>query len=300
MTSAPTVTVAICSRNRPDDLKRAVAAALRVLPPGAELLIVDQTSERTDCLTTPDPRARYEHRPGQGISLARNLSLHLARTDVVVFTDDDCGARPGMVESLSSAFKVPAVGLAFGTVIAETSRVGFIASHSPKRRRILRGRLAKLSDTGIGACMAVRRDAAIAVGGFDERLGPGAPLPSNEDGEFAYRMLLAGYAIAHIPEAIVDHWGARPWHDGRRYSYETYRAIAAAYAMHARVGDPVAPLLIAQQAAFILGNVGKSVLQRGRPSGFSALQGLLAGIRPGLRLRPMSTRQSATARSASS
>ena len=289
MSSALTVTVAICSRNRPEDLRRAVAATLRVLPPEVELLVVDQTAEPTDCLAGAEARFRYEHSPGQGISRARNLSLRIARTDLVVFTDDDCGPRLGMVEALVAAFRAPDVGLAFGSVVAEHSQVGFIASHKPHRAQILRGRIAKLRDTGIGACMAVRRDVALRLGGFDERLGPGASLPSNEDGEFAYRMLLAAYAIAHIPEAVVDHWGARPWQDGRRYSYETYRAIAAAYAMHARTGDVVAPLLIAQQAVFILGNIGKSILEHGRPSGLSALQGLLAGIGPGLNLQPMAT-----------
>lgn len=288
MSAPASVTLAICSRNRPDDLRRSVARALEILPPSAQLLVVDQTQDCARNIAPGNARLQYEHRPGRGVAVARNQAMVLAQSEVVVFTDDDCAPRAEMVQHLQRAFLRPDVAMAFGTVNAMPSAGGFIASYTPRRTRILRGRTAKLADSGIGACMAVRRDAALALGGFDERLGPGAEFASNEEGEFAYRMLKSGRAIAHIPEAIVDHWGARPWVDGRRYSYETYRAIAATCAMHIRTGDPVAGLLLAQQFGLVLWDIAKAVAKKGRPSGLSAAHGLASGIGPGLGLRPVS------------
>lgn len=99
MTATPTITLAICSRNRPDGLRIAVTAALKVLPTDAELLVIDQTEQPTLDLGAGDPRLRYEHRPGCGIALSRNTALRMASTNVVVFTDDDCAPRIGMVEA---------------------------------------------------------------------------------------------------------------------------------------------------------------------------------------------------------
>src|SRR5690606_38887608 len=165
---------------------------------------------------------------------------------------------------------------------------GFIPTYYPPRARVLRGRLAKLRDGGIGALMAVRRDAALAVGGFDERVGAGSDLAACEDGELAYRLLRAGWGLAHVPAASVMHHGFRRWADGRRYSYDTYRGIGAAYATHLRGGDPGGLALLAQQFAVVLGGMVRAALQR-EPIGLARLLGLGAGVVMGVRMQPWGT-----------
>jgi GT2 family glycosyltransferase len=57
----------------------------------------------------------------------------------------------------------------------------------------------------MGANMAVRRDLAVALGGFDPRLDVGTLTRSGGDTDMFARMLDAGAAIAYTPAALVWH-----------------------------------------------------------------------------------------------
>jgi hypothetical protein len=61
---------------------------------------------------------------------------------------------------------------------------------------------------GHGANMAWRRSALRAIGGFDEEMGPGAPLRAAEDADVFWRALRAGFVGRFDPAAIVVH---RQW-----------------------------------------------------------------------------------------
>jgi len=271
-------------------LERAVRSALATSP-GTPVLVIDQS----EAPTLPEAvRAaihaglvEYHRDERVGASRARNLALHLACTDAVVFVDDDCELDPGAVDALLAALtQADDIAITFGSVTAAwpTGLDGFIPGYVPSTPAVLRGRLAKLRDRGIGACMVVRREMAIAAGGFDERLGPGTPLASCEEGEFAYRVLRAGYAIAHAPAAHVRHYGYRAAVEGPHYAFETYRGIGASFALHLRRGDPVAALLLAQQLGIVFHEMARMSIRYRRLGGVSRLRGLLAGIRAGFAL----------------
>ena len=282
-------TVAVCSRNRPAMLERAVDSILRARPPGTLVMVVDQSDEPSSVLQAraADGEIEYIVDQGRGLSRAQNMVLRQARTEVVIFIDDDCEIEADTLAALERALDGrPDVAVVFGTVYApaSVSDRGFIPTYEPPRAQVLRGRLGKLRDGGISACMAVRRTQALSVGGLDERLGPGAPVAACEDGEFAYRMLKHGYGLAHAPDARVLHHGLREWSEGRRYAFDTYRGIGAAFALHLRGGDPVAALLILQQAGFICRELLNGVRHGRRPRGFIKMLGLMAGVPVGLRL----------------
>ncbi len=290
---AAEVTIAICTRNRPRDLRRALASVLRVAPRGVSVLVVDQ-GDQAPVLGDDRPRplgsaacVTWHRDPGRGASRARNVALQAAGTPLVVFVDDDCTLRPGAVERLVEVLQdTPDAAVAFGTVTARDVDEGFIPTYHPQQPRVLRGRGGKFWDGGIGALMAVRRDEVLAAGGFDERLGAGVHLAACEDGELAYRLLRRGYAVLHVPDAVVDHHGVRAWAEGRQYAFRTYRGIGAAYALHLRRGDPWAAGLLAQQFALVLGGMAASLVRRGRPAGVAKVAGLLAGIGAGFGMRP--------------
>ena len=289
--AASGITVAICSRNRPELLQRAVRAALEVSP-GTPLIVVDQSDDDLRVLAVHEAansgRLLYHHDRGIGVSRARNIALLLARTDAVLFVDDDCALQPGAVDDMARALeRDPDVTIAFGTVRQawSTGRDGFIPQHLPKRARVLRGRLAKLREHGIGACMAVRRERVLRAGGFDERLGPGTAFPACEEGELAYRVLRAGGALAHVPAAEVVHYGFRPASEGARYAVETYRGIGGSFALHVRAGDPVAAIVLAQHLVLALREIVKQSVRYRRPGGISRLRGLFAGVAAGLAAR---------------
>jgi hypothetical protein len=58
---------------------------------------------------------------------------------------------------------------------------------------------------GSGANTAVRKERLSRTGGFDERLGVGAPGQAAEDLDLLYRLLRDGATIVYAPSAIVFH-----------------------------------------------------------------------------------------------
>jgi glycosyltransferase involved in cell wall biosynthesis len=285
-TDWPSVSIAICTRNRHESLRRAVAAVVAADPDVEELLIIDQSDEFIP-LERPWTRGfRHVRSESRGLSRARNEALRLATTEIVFFTDDDCLLQPGSVEAAVAMFaEQPEVGLVFGAVRAEPSVTpdGFIPTYEPPRRQVLRGRLGKLRDSGIGACLVVRREAALAIGGFDVRLGGGTSLPAAQDTEFAYRMLKCGFAIGHEPKTWVLHEGFRTWREGSSYAYQAFRSMGAAYALHLRHLDLVAAFILLQQVTLALGGIIRNVIHgRFRRVGIRLILGLIAGMFVGM------------------
>ena len=66
-----------------------------------------------------------------------------------------------------------------------------------------------------GAAMAVRRSAVLAVGGYDERLGPGAPV-HGEEHDLTLRLLEAGWKARIAAAAPVEHLEWRDTGETRR------------------------------------------------------------------------------------
>jgi GT2 family glycosyltransferase len=223
-------------------------------------------------------RAVRDTRPGA--SRARNLGAAVSSGEIIVFIDDDCEAEPDWLEMFVAALdEHPDAGIACGSVRAGQFdlRSGFIIGWVPTKRRHLKGRLSKLLDEGISANMSFRRRAFEEVGGFDELLGPGAHFVAMEDQEMSYRVLRAGYALLHVPDATVIHYGFRDWVSASGLIRRTYVAIAAAYMKHARQRDPVAVLLLLQQGWLATLNVVRNVAMRRRPIGLGRLGSLLIG-----------------------
>jgi hypothetical protein len=96
--------------------------------------------------------------------------------------------------------------------------------------------LGKCTARGMGAGMGVRREELIALGGFDEQLGPGSSFPSCEEGDAAVRVILSGYEVCETDRTSVVHHGFRTWAEGRELSRRDWFGVGAAYAKPLRVG----------------------------------------------------------------
>lgn len=100
-TTTASLTVAILTYRRPDDLEQALGRLLQQVRTvrGASLLVIDNDTEPTarDVVEAhaqeADGLLRYAHEPRPGIAAARNRALDEAGTDLIVFIDDD--ERPG-------------------------------------------------------------------------------------------------------------------------------------------------------------------------------------------------------------
>jgi len=222
------VSVAVCTRARTATLARALDSLLAQRPAVAEIVVVDNAppDEATrDLVTSRYPGVRYVREPAQGLDFARNRALAAAVGDVVAFLDDDAVADPGWAAALGAVFATDAmVAVCTGRVEAlgretEGARVfeangGF--SRGADRIRLpedaaqpLHGRPAPLIawavSVGSGCSYAVRRAAALSLGGFDDALDLGDALPGGGDHDLLWRALVAGHGVVYEPAALAWH-----------------------------------------------------------------------------------------------
>src|SRR2546428_13020373 len=87
---APTVSVLICTKDRRDDVARALASlrAAGVERAGVETVVVEETAR-----PQPIPGARYVPLPphGRGFAHVRNRAPEAAKGSLLVFVDDHSG-----------------------------------------------------------------------------------------------------------------------------------------------------------------------------------------------------------------
>jgi GT2 family glycosyltransferase len=217
----PRVAVVVCTRDRVDHLRSSLAALATVLRPEDDRVVVDSASRDADGIAAVAAEAGFRvvrcERPG--LARARNAGIAGTDAPVVAFTDDDCRAAPGWTERLAAAFRTDdAVGFVTGAVAAdrETKLPLAVGSGGAARRF---GRTDDPLKCGHGANIAFRRAALEAVGGFDEALGAGTPLRAAEDSDMFWRLLAAGWAGVHDPEAIVTHVQWRTTGEALRISW---------------------------------------------------------------------------------
>jgi GT2 family glycosyltransferase len=282
------VSVVMPTKDRAELIEGALQAILANTFRDFELILVDQgrghgAADIADRLGQTDRRVRTIRDTGIGASRARNLGAGAGTGEIIAFIDDDCVARPDWLQGIVAAFDAqPDAGVACARVTPAPCdpRDGFIVGYAPSTtRRRLSGRMGKLFDSGISANMAFRRRAFEQIGGFDEMLGPGGYFVAMEDQEATYRVLGAGYSLLQVPEAEVVHYGLRDWDSGSRLIRRTYVAIAASYMKHARMGDPVAMLLLLQQGWLATLNLLQHVLARRKPLGLGRMAALFIGVR---------------------
>jgi GT2 family glycosyltransferase len=241
------VTVVLCTRDRAKLLEGAVAAIQAALRPGDELVVVDSASVDPQAVAPArEARARVVRAERPGLSRARNLGVAAAATPLVAFTDDDCRPAPDWIERLVAGFEDPGVGFVTGRVDADrTGRMAVSCMVDPEPRRL------RLGDDpfalGVGANMAVRAEAAAHVGGFDERLGAGAPLRAGEDVDLWWRLLHAGWEGRYRPDARVSHVQWRDDGAALRLSYGYGLGAGALAAKAVRARQPGGWALLSQR-----------------------------------------------------
>lgn len=221
------ITAAICTRNRPAQLARALQSLCAQHPAPAEIVVVDNapsSSAAHEMLQRQFPRVRYVRERVAGLDFARNRALRESVQPVVAFLDDDAVAAAGWAEGIAHTFQDPRVGACTGRVEAlslesEGQRLfeengGFARGRSRVRlphdaTDRLRGRRAPLVawafSVGSGASLAVRRDVALAIGGFDEALDMGAALPGGGDHDMLWRVLQRGFDVVYEPAVLARH-----------------------------------------------------------------------------------------------
>ncbi len=251
----PVLSVVVATRNRGSTVLRAVGSILANDDPVLEVLVVDQSDDdSTETALEPllrDGRLRYLRSGTRGLSRARNEGIADASAALVAVTDDDCDVPPDWAVRIVQALRSDdRVALVFGNVVPAPfdAAAGFVPAYV-RREAFLADGLDRMSAVdGIGACMAVRRAAWEALGGFDEMLGPGSAFPAGDEGDLAIRALAAGWCVFETPQVWVTHHGFRTRLEGHTLVCVYARGTGAMMAKHLRCRTPHAARLLAAMA----------------------------------------------------
>jgi glycosyltransferase involved in cell wall biosynthesis len=216
----PVVSVVLCTYNRSHLLAQALDALLGQIDetPSYEVIVVDNNS--IDATRDVVDRVlasgivRYEFEPCQGLSVARNHGVSVARADLIAFTDDDVRVSATWVQSIVEVFNDnPGVAMVGGKVEpvwdeapppwlpeAGTAPLALV-DFGEDAFRITPERSVCL----IGANVAVRRRAFERAGGFSialQRVRDG--IGSTEDHDFQIRVLADGVSALYQPLIVVQ------------------------------------------------------------------------------------------------
>jgi glycosyltransferase involved in cell wall biosynthesis len=228
--SLPAATIAVCTRNRTEDLRRCLDALVELPDDGQEVLVVDNCPSNNDTqdLVARYPKVHYVREGRPGLDVARNRALREASGEVVAFIDDDAMPDKNWLRELTANFNNPMVMCVTGITMPlelETDGQEAFEKYSPFSkgfRRIVYSAAShhplSAGRIGAGANMAFRKQVISTVGTFDEALDAGTATESGGDHEYFVRILLAGYKIVYEPRALN-------WHRHRRTMQETRKAI---------------------------------------------------------------------------
>jgi len=205
----PSVTVVICTRNRPAFLQKCLAGIARLKPAPNQVLVIDNSAGNADTRkVASDYGARYIIEPVPGLSHARNRGLAECSTEIVAFLDDDAVPAPEWLGALVASFADKQIAAATGKVFSldgdssEAASQNFMTLSSSDSHWFER---ATFGGMGVGCNMALRREACIGWNVFDERLGRGAPFHIGEE-SFAFASFISrGYTAVYLPSAAVYH-----------------------------------------------------------------------------------------------
>lgn len=291
MDSDVAVSAIVCTRNRGGRIVATLKSLLANTHPSFEVIVIDQsTDDATANAIAPyieDTRLRYLPTNTRGAGHARDLGLRAARGEVVAYTDDDCTVPTDWLEKMQNIFEVyPHVAVAFCNVLPapHDPTLGFVPAYERSEDKIVRTMWDKCRARGIGAGMAVRRVAALQIGGFDHCLGPGSPFPACEEGDLAMRALLSSWWLFESSQIDVLHDGFRTWKEGKAMNRRNWIGIGAAYVKPFKCGQWSAGIVVAYES-FIMALIKplSQVFRLRKPQGIRSFYHFWVGIVHGLR-----------------
>jgi glycosyltransferase involved in cell wall biosynthesis len=254
-TSTPRrISVAICTKDRPDWLRRLlISLGAQNTTAKFEIVVVDNNSDSPDVRRVAEEAgAVYVRETKTGLDFARNAALETATGDVVAYLDDDTVAEPEWFDNLSRAWADnPDAGCITGQVLPMSldteaqvlfeKDTGFRGLFVPERFGAIRWRKplhpSGPGEFGAGANMSLDRQFALDLGGFDEALDTGRPLPGGGDLDIFYRVIRGGRTLIYDPSVVVRHDHRR---DVKvlRHQYYTWGLGFFAFLEKSKVADP--------------------------------------------------------------
>jgi GT2 family glycosyltransferase len=208
---ASDVSVAIPTYERGVVLLETLRAVMAQCP--GEIVVIDQTPAHPPDVQVSlealelEGRFRWERLSPPAIPPAMNAGLLRATRPLVLFLDDDIVPAPGLVAAHTAAYEDEATWAVAGQVLQpgeEPSPARPCRTHGFRAHLdfVFRSCERALVTNGMAGNLSVRRERALAVGGFDENFEGAA---YRFETEFCRRLCRAGGTILFEPAASIKH-----------------------------------------------------------------------------------------------
>lgn len=252
MSDQVTLTVAVPTYRRPEQLRCCLAAVLpqvddaveRAVVSAADVLVVDNSEDGSAAATiaglleTRGDRLRYVHEPVPGIAAARNAALDEATGRLLAFIDDDEVPRPGWLEALVTTWRSTGASAVMGRVDAvlhADADAWADAGHVYGRQRVPTGTAIPVAAAGnLLLDLADVRGRGVR---FDQRFG----LTGGEDTFFSRQLVGAGGTILWCDGSVAEehvpaHRFGRRWMMRRFYNHGTIEVHVDVLLARTRLG----------------------------------------------------------------
>jgi GT2 family glycosyltransferase/sugar lactone lactonase YvrE len=198
----PGVSVVVCAYNAADTIEDCLSSLERLTYPDVEIILInDGSRDRTGEIARQHPTVRVVDIPNGGLSHARNVGLALATREVVAYTDADTRVDPDWLTHLVQPFLTSDVVGSGGpnVVPADDPPMAQCIARAPggPTHVLLDDRTAEHVP---GCNMAFKRDALLAIGGFNA-----VYLRAGDDVDVCWRLQARGWKIGFAASALVWH-----------------------------------------------------------------------------------------------
>jgi glycosyltransferase involved in cell wall biosynthesis len=224
------VSVCICTRNRPEDLSKALKSVEQSTYPAFEVIVSDDSTndETKNLVTAHFPSVKYLEGPCKGLGANRNNALKAVTGSHVLFIDDDVVLNENFLQlihgrliectKLDSIDKVIISGI--------ENKNGKLVFPGDQSFMGWQNVLYKEGDT---IKTVVINSAVFPVSIFNETLFDERLVYGNDEVDFTTRAVEKGFKIILFPEAVNFHYPSKinrdyykPYHDSTRI-YVTFK-----------------------------------------------------------------------------
>ncbi len=203
--SAPKLSVIMPVYNGHDFILKSLPPLIEMMKRGevVEVIVVDDTSTDDTPELAAGMGARVIPSGGRlGPGAARNKAASEAKGDLLWFIDADVIVHNDAAGYLLEGFSAPDIVAVFGSYDDKPPAQNFLSQYKNLVHHFYHHRGKKEASTFWSGCGAVRKEAFLAVGGFDVDK---YTRPSIEDIELGYRLRRAGGRIMLIPDMQSTH-----------------------------------------------------------------------------------------------